>query len=115
LADKGTTLASGPKFHYKVHHYDSTLAGVPVRLSVRYVLKPRFHYAVFYFPEKLQAYALAGSGSFSAYVIGKKSESKWAIFTRDVGRPAFWLLAGFEVLWIVVAIRFLCRANASAR
>jgi hypothetical protein len=113
LADRGITREGG-KFASVVYHYDGILAGVPVRLRVFHRLKPGFRYPVFYFPGILQAYAAAGSRPFSAYVIGRKSDSKWDIFGREVGRPAFWLLAGFEVLWIAMGIRLLWRSRTPA-
>jgi len=111
LADLGTTREGG-RLVSIVHHYDSTLAGVPVRLRLFHALKPGLRYPVYYFPQKLQDYASANSGAFSAYVIGRKSDSKWDIFLREVGRSAFWILAGFEALWVLVAVRLLCRTNA---
>jgi len=97
------TRTSWSIYTLTTHFYDASIAGLRVRLKTSDILSPGHNYPVLFSEEKLREYTSQDKGVFYAYKIGRKTESKWAIFVRDEGVGCLLILAALVVIWVVSA------------
>jgi hypothetical protein len=102
-AETGDKLSRGGR---RKRTYDASIASTRVQIVTSEYLTPDQKYPVVFSPEALRDYSSRPGGTFAAYKLGSKSDSRFGVFARDYGWTYLFELGGLEGLWIVMAFVF---------
>lgn len=100
----GVTSHKGKDTRY----FDGVMDGTPVRIADSKGRMEGDSLAVIYFPDALAKFDPAKKVPFYDFIYGERGESKWATYVLQVeGWRSLLMMAGLEVVWVVVGIWFL--------
>ena len=111
-AETGDKLSRGGR---RKRTYDASIESTRVQIVTSEELAADQQHPVVFSPDALRNYSPQSDGSFTAYKLGSKSDSRFGIFARDYGWTYVFELVGLELLWIVMAFVFWRSFTAQAR
>jgi len=92
-----------------VRYYDAMITDVRIQIGTTEVFEAGVQYPVLFLPELLHK---DPPPQYSVdYIIGRKSETKWQIFIRDMGWPSLLIAVFFETFMLAGGLWLLSSAR----